>query len=232
MTTFTELFSAADHVKRLWFRSTTLNAATVSNITIPAGAKCAIISGVGAGGWKTSSDKPGGGAAFARTKLTDLVTGEQFTVQVGSTKFSLDAGSSQGDSIVTRVSGATVVMKAVRGTGTLTGNLGQPGLASNCVGDTKRDGLSGTYTKGVAFPYLYNGPDDTIIKGGVSGGDLNDIYSLGFGTRGARWGRWPAAGPGGGGIHNIQIDYATFSSIEPGAGLVCIDLFTKDPGLV
>lgn len=226
MTTWTELYSAAVSLRRQWFASVTPNAATVSTVAVPVGAKCAIISAVGAGGWKLNSPYPGGGAAFARTKLTDLTSGEEFEVQVGSTKYSLDAGSSQGDSIVTRVTGALVVCKAARGTGTIVNgtyggeqivNGGTPGLIADCVGDTKRDGKYGNSRGG-------------IYIGGFSGGDDSDIYSAGFGGRGAQHGRTPAAGWGGGGIHRFVYDgLGNIKDYPPGAGRVLIHWFTKDP---
>jgi hypothetical protein len=219
VTTFTELFAPPASIRRHWFRSTTVNAATISSLAVPQGAKCAIFSAVGAGGWKNGSAIPGGGAAFARTKLINLTAGETFTIQVGSTKFSIDAGTSAGDSIITRDTGAVVVCKAARGTGTLVGGLGQAGLVADCVGDIKRAGSQGVNTF-------------SQIQGGASGGDDGDLYCLGFGGRGARMGRYPAAAHGGGGIYTVLYDAFSSKPFQPGAGLICVEFFTKDPGLI
>jgi hypothetical protein len=163
----------------------------------------------------------GGGAAFARTKLTNIVDSDTFSYQVGNPKFSFDAGSSQGDSIVTRVTGSVVVNKAARGTGVIYSGqqyIGTPGVAANCIGDIKRDGNVGSLA---------------LLQGGMSGGDLDDPHSYGFGGRGARVGRYPAAGPGGGGIHYIGYDDAGHTkAFYPGAGLICFDFWTKDPGWI
>ena len=226
MTTWTELFSGAKSLGRFWYTSKTLGAATVYNgVKVPVGAKCGIISAVGAGGWRESAPTsvPGGGAAFARTKLTDLVAEELFNVQVGSPYWTGDAGTIQGDSIITRVTGNTVVCKAARGTGIILNNGtvvngGTPGKAIDSIGDIKRDGKPGNSI-------------NNIFIGGESGGDKDDEYSLGFGGRGARMGRFPGAGWGGGGIANIVYDPAGSNTrFFAGAGRVCVEWFTKDPG--
>lgn len=226
MTTWTELFSGAKSLGRIWFPSNNLGSATVYNgIAVPVGAKCGIISAVGAGGWRSSFPTlaPGGGAAFARTKLNDLVAGELFNVQVGTPYWSYDAGTAQADTIITRVTGNEVVCKAARGTGILINtstivNGGTPGKAVDCIGDIKRDGKPGNAI-------------NNVYIGGESGGDKGDKYSLGFGGRGARMGRFPAAGWGGGGIDGIVYDPAGNNTrFFAGAGRACIEWFSKDPG--
>lgn len=229
MTTWTELYSAAESLRRQWFIATSPAGATMyNNVAVPVGAKCGIITAVGAGGWRTNSDIPGGGAAFARKKLIDLVSGELFNVQVGSTRGSFDAGNSGGDSIITRLGSSTVVCKAVRGTGVIFNgvvggvtivNGGVPGLLGDCIGDVTRSGKHGNNSSG--------------WEGGFSGGDQDDVYSLGFGGRGVKHGRNPAAGWGGGGIHRIAYDAdGNIKAYYPGAGRVCIEWFTKDPGVI
>jgi len=226
VTTYTELYSAAESLGRVWFNSKTLGVATAYNgIAAPVGAKCAIISGVGAGGWLENSSVPGGGAAFAKTKLSDIQAGELFSVQVGTPTWTLGTGAVQGDTVVTRVTGNDVVCRAVRGSGIIVNtslivNGGAPGLDADCVGTIKRSGKHGNSISGV-------------LIGGESGGDAEDIYSLGFGGRGARVGRFPAAGWGGGGIHRVVYDPAGSTSIFfAGAGRACIEWFTKDPGYI
>lgn len=226
MTTYTELYSEAKSLRRQWFLATsTVGATMYNNIVVPVGATCGIISAVGAGGWRNNQNTPGGGGAFARKKLSDLVAGELFNIQVGSTRGSLDAGNSGGDSIATRLGSSTVVCKAARGTGIVFNGIadgvtivdgGTPGLAADCIGDIKRSGKYG---------------NSTGWEGGFSGGDLDLDYSLGFGGRGSKHGRYPAAGWGGGGIHRFVYDNdGHIKSYYPGAGRVCIDWFTKDPG--
>jgi hypothetical protein len=219
VTTYTELFSPPENISRKFYRNINPSGMTTGTITVPPGAKCLIISSVGAGGWALNNPRLGGGAAFARTKLNDLLSTDTFTYQIGNPKFSQDVGNSQGDTTVTRVLSATMINKAARGTGTANGDgLGIPGLAADCIGDIKRDGLVGNIS---------------LKQAGMSGGDLNDPHTYGFGGRGARVGRYPSAGPGGGGIGRAVYDGAgNQKTFFPGGGLLCFDFWTKDPGWI
>ncbi len=176
MSSYMGLYSDAVLLRRQWFNATSTTGATLYNgVPVPTGAKCGILHGVGAGGWRTNANNPGGGAAYARKKLIDLTASELFNIQVGSTRGSLDAGNSSGDSLITRVASTTVVLKAARGTGVLfSGNVGGvninnggiPGLDTDCIGDVRVSGKHGN-TNG--------------YEGGFSGGDQQLANSLVFG---------------------------------------------------
>jgi hypothetical protein len=198
----------------------------VTNITVPAKSAYARLSAVGAGGWIISTGAFGGGAAFARKKTT-VTPGETLAVQVGSILHSESAGDALGDSIVTRVSGSVVLMKAARGTGT------GPGLASSSTGDVKRDGSPGV----TIFP-SGGGGLSTASHGGASAGDDADTFPLGFGGRGAIGditGNRRGAARGGGGAYRFVFytdggGGGSSWTFPPGDGLVCVEFFDQDPG--
>lgn len=253
MTTWTELYSSAESIDRKWYLNTSTTGASVYTAVAPVNAKCCIISACGAGGWRDLSLGPesqygGGGAAFAKTKLLDITGGETFSVQVGSPRGTSVEGNSQGDSVVTRNASSAVVCKAARGTGIIVHNPSQgiyngcaPGLAEDCIGDIKRSGTHGTNIMRPPAMTLAVG-----LRGGNSGGDSDDIYNVGFGGRGVyvgvgapttqQYGRYPAAGYGGGGCRfyaSLQNIYNTpMYKLLPGAGRVCIEWFTKDPMVI
>lgn len=194
-------------------------------ITVPAGAAYMRVSGVGAGGWNSAMPAlPGGGAAFSRLK-TAVTPAATYTLKVGDaqhTYSSSGSGDSQGDSSLTRDSDSTVIWKAARGKG---GGSSSHGLASDCIGDTKRDGFA----------------EDGGIKGGASGGDDADPYPLGFGGRGVDGGSVRgrsqpyAPAPGAGGIwgfvaYDNLAGYAISQVMAAGNGRVCIEFFNADPG--
>lgn len=212
MTTWTDLYSKPRVIQTHWFNmlydSNTSGRITSFNLTGPVGARAAIIKAVAAGGWGTSpSYNTGGGAVLAITKLTDLVDNETFTIQVGDTNSSLNAGDSLGNSIVTRTtSGSTIVCLADRG------KSNANGLASNSVGNIAR-------REGATF--------------GVSGTDIADRLSHGFNGRSVRVARAPGAAPGGGGIYNVTYDsYGNSRAFYPGSGRVMIQFWTKDMGII
>lgn len=219
MTTYTDLYSSRNLLFRQFFPTPGVYALEA----VP-GAGIVRASCVGAGGVYDNAGSPvtklfGGGAAFAKVKTT-CTPGEDFSVQVGDPAHSVGAGDALGDSKLIRVTGTVTLLSADRGRGTTTPNKG---LASNSVGDTKRDGN-----------------DSASLVGGASGSDTADAYSLGFGGRGARYmgvltglTRYPAAGPGGGGGLGMLVDElptGVYWSYFAGSGLVCVEFFRTDPG--
>lgn len=210
MTLWTDLHKSRNLISRTFYGTP-----GVQTITAPAGAGIIRASAVGAGAWRTNNF--GGGAAFARVKTT-CTPAEQFQIQVGDIAHTLDTGDSAGDSVVTRVTGTVVILKAVRAIGAA------GGLSTSCVGDTKRSGSS---TGGTTI-------------GGTSGGDDGDTFALGFGGRGYYQDRFSqkflAAAPGGGGAKAYPV-YQSFDgsyvipfNLPPGNGRVCIEFFKTDPG--
>lgn len=205
MADFSALFAEKNLIDRMWF----LDFGTWPGIIVPAGANILRAHGVGGGGQSNGGDvysaQVGGGAAFARV-TTACTPGEALSVQVGERGQS----SAAGDTIVTRTTGAVVLLKAVRGA------PGAAGLAANCVGDVKRSGLG-------PVPFTQRG---TLRH---SGHDLDDQYSLGFGGRAA--GYQVGASNGGGGAVNVaypgtQGDFYCY----PGHGKACLEFFSEDPG--
>jgi hypothetical protein len=206
MTLWSDLFNSKHLLSRGFY-----GASDSGTLTMPPRAAFIRASMVGAGGWDSSAASGIGGAAgfaaaFARVKTT-CAPGEQFVLSVGTILATHDAGSSGGDSTLTRVIGSVVICRAARGTATAAGN------ASNCIGDTKRSGTQS-----------------------LSGGDLADTFSLGFGGRSAQ--PFLAAAPGGGGTKNRQVyrspdaTYLLYMTFPPGNGRACIEVFDQDPTIV
>ncbi len=218
--TYTDVYGQARVISTHWF---TGNNPAVSNwaakynytLAVPSGANAVIIKAVGAGGWRQSSswvDAAGCGAALGITKLTDIVKDEVFNIQVGTTGGSQGVGSAAGDSIVTRVTGNIVVCKGARGRDTVAGSV------ADSVGNIAR-------RAGIVAP--------NSQRGGDSGSDINDIMSHGFKGVGARVGRDPAAGYGGGGMYEYPYDtYGNTRSFLPGGGRVMLQFWTKDMGSI
>ena len=220
MTSWTDLHARRQLLSQKWY-----GAPGVQVITAPAGAAYIRASAVGAGGWDTGhtgapgvdGGSPGWGAAFARVKAA-CTPGEQFSLQVGDVLHTMGAGTTAGDTTLTRVTGGAVILKAERGKATAAG------LAANSIGDTKR---SGSAPSGAG----------TAAIGGASGGDDADTFPLGFGGRGGQ--RFLSAARGGGGINDMLVyhafpgglDYVLYLKILPGNGLMCVQFFNQNPGV-
>lgn len=211
MTRWSDLFNQRHLISRAFF--TTPGTTT---ITAPSNAAYVRVSAVGAGGTSTTQQRTfGGGAAFARATLP-CTPGTQFSVQVGDPFSASGVGNANGDSKVTRVNDSVVICQAARG-----GNT--QGLASNCIGDIKRDGSPAP---------------DPSSHAGDSAGDDGDTYALGFGGRGAKWntivpGWTDGAGPGGGGAGSFLTFNTTDNnwSLAGGNGRVCVEFYDQNPGL-
>ena len=208
MTLWSELFRVRHLLSRTFY-----SAPGTQVIVAPDKAAIIRASLSAAGGWANGGF--GAGAAFARVKAV-CAPGDQFSIQVGDIAHSLGAGDALGDSILTKLPSNTVLAKAARGGG---GN--SPGLAANCVGDTKRSGANPGNTA----------PDGSMA-GGLSAGDDADPYPLSFGGRGAS--HRIAAAPGGGGAKNYveyqNGGYQQIWTLCPGNGLICVEFFDQDPG--
>lgn len=149
----------------------------------------------------------GGGGAFARTKVP-VAANDLLRLQVGT----VSTGSTPGDSFVKRADGS-VIAYADRGRG-----AGPGGLASNSIGDVRRDGAPGNRNAGRGGKPADDTPDfGTLIGPGFEGIYLN---------RSASWG-------GGGSLHPIFDEYSNLIGyvITPGGtGVVVLEFFDADPG--
>lgn len=154
------------------------------------------------------------GAAFARTK-TACTPSESFSLVIGRRPDA--AADPGGDSTFTRVTGSVLLCRAKGATS------GAHGLASGCVGDTKRSGTTSIYNH----------------IGGDCGGDDADPYPLGFGGSGAYDVGIPGnpnryAYPGAGGTFDITYGSSggvpLKNTIKPGDGRACVEFFIADPG--
>src|SRR6185436_4133892 len=126
-----------------------------------------------------------------------------------------------GSSRFVRNTGSVLLCKAAAAVGVASGNitfphLGRGGLASDSVGDTKRDGATAALGSNVT---------------GASAGDDQDFNPLGFGWPGvSSESKTPVChGAGGIGRYLLGVDSFEFE-ITPGCGEICIEWFTEDPG--
>jgi hypothetical protein len=226
MTLFTEFFPQQSHLlKRSVFK-----ASGATTVTAPAGSKIIRASAIGAGGYYTGTNlqQYGGGAAFARMTTT-CSAAEVFNVQVGNVLNTNGDGSALGDSFLQRASNSATILLADRGRtnlgtgeGSSSGGVGAKGLAANCIGDIKRDGVAGTST-----------------SGGASGTDATDTYGFGIGgAQGANIAEQSSgqmAFHGGGGMSHRFITTdgtgtAIYTHAYAGGGIVIVEFFDADPG--
>jgi hypothetical protein len=226
MTLSSELFDVRSLIERTWYRLPIVDgggAEVAYAITAPAKTAVGRVSMVGAGGWYTggadgNKGPAGGGAAFARKKFS-ASPGEGFTAYVGNphlnvTNFSTFIPNGDGSSRFIRNTGSVLLCKAAASFGA----LGSYGLASNSVGDVKRDGS----------------PRPGYDAPGTPGNDEADTYSLGFKaatTTGPYDGKQMAShGVGGRGTYRVDPAQSFTWQVVPGCGLICVEWFTEDPG--
>ena len=228
MTLASDLFGTKVLISRQWLREPLVDsggAEVAYSITSPAKATVGRVSALGAGGWFSRSfpagGPPGGGAAFARTKFS-TTPGEGFTAFVGNpyqnvVSVSTWAVNGDGSSRFIRNAGSVVLCKAAPAIGINSGGAyGRRGLASDCIGDVKRDGEN---TDGAS---LGGAPGDQADQQGIGltfpQGGKNSLIPVGHGVGGV--GRWRVLG----GSETFEWE------IVPGCGLICIEWFTQDPG--
>lgn len=210
MATYTETYPGGTLlVQRKFFKNQ-----GIFDFTVPAGAAYLRASAVGVGGQGSSR---GGGGAFARSKVS-VTPGENLKIRVGDTSTS----GAAGDSYVRRNDNITNIVYAARGRGE-----GAGGLASESIGDIRRDGESG------ADGYAAGG------TGGLAASDNGDYGGIVLGTiRGVYASIFYQGSPGSGGILQpwTRVDGSFpgppngYTAQNAGLGQVCLEFFNTDPG--